>query len=660
MSIKLKLIALFITPLIAFIITAFINVYQNAASAEKAEQVTSLVELVVALNTVADSMQQERTLSILYTLDQSTWKNKLTQRRGKTEQLAAQLNKLINETDISSFSSVTQQVISKNMMGDVNSFIRHRDIVDSLSMKPVELVAKLSGNIFGTMWSTMSLVPEANTPELLIDITNYVNLVKFKNSLATLNSQFPETAAQGANISFNSLGRLGKFEAQMRLHGANVLQLSQGELLERFSSLTKETLKPKLYSDLSKLVKKGIGKPVTKNLPAWLTKIDTIFQDVSDIEKLAANNVIARANDNKNTANASLTLWLIIVAVTIVITLALGWWLMNQINRPLAEMTERLQDIAQGEGDLTKKIEKITKDEFGVVGSWVNEIIENLRSLIIEIKNSASEVNSTAEQTNQVSVLNNQAVNVQLSEINMVVTAMNEMAVTSQDMAKSASTAADSANTGQQFVDLSSTKVTENCQAIEEMVGQIEVASSQVTDLENNTTQIHGILATIQNIAEQTNLLALNAAIEAARAGDQGRGFAVVADEVRTLAQRTQDSTGEIAKMLNQLQTSTNSVVDSMNHTQSKSAEGLEKAKEAVEALAQVSEAVTLINDMNIQIAAATEEQSSVCEEMNRNMTQIQEQSDIVNSQSEQALELGQSLENIANTQQSLVAKFTT
>ena len=242
----------------------------------------------------------------------------------------------------------------------------------------------------------------------------------------------------------------------------------------------------------------------------------------------------------------------------------------------------------------------------------------------------------------------------------MVVTAMNEMSVTSHDMAQNASTAADSASSGQTFVDLSSAKVMENCHAIEGMAEQIIHASQQVSELEQNTTQIYGILSTIQNIAEQTNLLALNAAIEAARAGEQGRGFAVVADEVRTLAQRTQQSTGEIDGMLRQLQNSTNLVVESMNQTQAQSTEGLEKAKDAVEALVQVSTAVNMINDMNTQIAAATEEQSSVCEEMNRNMSQIQAQSDIVNQQSNQALELGQSLRKIANKQQSLVEKFST
>jgi len=301
-----------------------------------------------------------------------------------------------------------------------------------------------------------------------------------------------------------------------------------------------------------------------------------------------------------------------------------------------------LQDIAEGEGDLTKQLEGLPKDELGEVGNWVNTIIENLRLLIIEIQTNANSVNQSADQSIHVAHSNNDAVNLQLGEINMVVTAMNEMAVTSQQMAESASTAADSANEGQNYVDICNNKVAENCQAIEEMVAQIGEASHQVSDLEKNTAQIHTILSTIQNIAEQTNLLALNAAIEAARAGDQGRGFAVVADEVRTLAKRTQDSTSEISTMLDQLQSSTNAVVGAMTQTQGKSTEGLEKAQEAVAALNQVKQSVNMINDMNIQIAAATEEQSSVCEEMNKNMVQIQNQSDVVSEQSKQAISIGQ------------------
>lgn len=665
MSIKLKLIALFIAPLIAFLITATLNISQNITVANDAKQVSSLVKLVIALNDASDAMQKERTFSVLFTLNGERWREELTQKRAVTDNKESQLLQLIQHTDTSGFSEATQTAISSQMTTIVEAFKANRQGIDNLESTPDQINNKLSGNIFGTLWLGLSLVPEAKTPTALLDIINYTNVLKLKNSMGTLHSVLPISIIDDKFLSMNHLIRVSKLESQMRSHGANIMQLSKGTLNEDFSALHNEILQGRkqaesFYRGLSKLAITGINQPLSINLETWLNDMESLLNTLRVIEHDSAQRVITTANAEQKSAQNNLIFWFVLVISIVVITTISSSYLMKGINSPLANMTSRLQDIAEGEADLTKQLENLPRDELGEVGAWVNVIIKSLRLLINEIQSTANDVNISAEQSIHVAHCNNDAVNLQLSEINMVVTAMNEMAVTSQQMAESASTAANSANEGQSYVDICNIKVSENCQAIEEMVEQISDASHQVADLEKNTNQIHGILSTIQNIAEQTNLLALNAAIEAARAGDQGRGFAVVADEVRTLAKRTQDSTSEISTMLDQLQSSTNAVVNAMTHTQGKSTEGLEKAQEAVNALSQVENSVTLINDMNIQIATATEEQSSVCEEMNRNMVQIQNQSDVVQAQSQQALAIGEQLGNVAKTQQELVAKFTT
>lgn len=667
MSIKLKLISLFLAPLIAFLGTAIFNISKNISAANDAEQVKSLVELVVAMNTAADSLQRERTYSVLFSIAPEKWQSKLTQQRETSDRLAQKLLQKIANTDTSGFNKLTQKAIHEDMPKFAHSFAAHRKDVDEGNFNSDKILTQYSGNIFTTVWINLSLLNEAKTPKTLQEIINYTNVFKYKNALGTSISSLPISLAARQFTEIKYILRAIRLEAQMRAHGANIMQMASGELKKRFTNLHKETLAPPknkdnpgYYRSISQLAISGVNNPFSLTLDKWLPEAESLYDILNNLEQFSAQQVIKIANEEESEAYENLTFWLALSLIVFICTTAVSLFLMKRINEPLSNMTNRLKDIAEGEGDLTKQLNNLPKDELGVLGGWVNTIIENLRLLIIEIKQKATNVNYSAEQSIHVAHQNNDAVNLQLSEINMVVTAMNEMAVTSQQMAESASTAADSANAGQNYVDICNNKVSENCQVIEEMVAQISEASHQVSGLEMNTKQIHTILSTIQNIAEQTNLLALNAAIEAARAGEQGRGFAVVADEVRTLAKRTQDSTSEISEMLDQLQNSTNAVVGAMNQTQDKSTEGLKKAQEAVNALTQVEQSVNMINDMNVQIAAATEEQSSVCEEMNRNMVQIQTQSDVVQEQSIQASELGEQLGDVAKSQQELVSQFTT
>jgi len=660
MSIKLKLLALFLIPLIAFFSTAVFNIAQNVTLVNNAEYVTSLVKLVEALNNASDAMQQERSYSNFYQLDSEKWHKELILKRRITDEREAVLINLIKKADISGFSEETQNVIQKEMLSPIRIFKSVRSDVDSLKMKPREIVQKLSAPLFRSAEAGLSLVHEAKTPETQLAIINYSNVVKLKNALGTLHSKLPEALLKGQFPSMNALLSIANMQQKMRDAVSNVMQMTKGQLNVKMTTLHEEVLKKSFYNELNILAKKGIKVPLETELKPWLAHADEILSKISEIEQDAAQVVLTTADAEQNDAQLNFIFWIVLVVIVLSVTLVSSLFLMHRINKPLANMTVRLQDIAEGEADLTKHLENLPKDELGALGNWVNAIIGNLRVLITQIQEKSVSITQSADRSMAVAHANNDAITLQLSEINMVVTAMNEMAVTSLQMAKSASTAANSANEGQTYVDLCNDKVSENCQVIEDMGLHIALASKQVSGLEKNTTQIHSILSTIQNIAEQTNLLALNAAIEAARAGDQGRGFAVVADEVRTLAKRTQDSTSEIANMLDQLQTSTNSVVDAMTQTQEKSSEGLGKAQEAVMALTQVEQAVSMINDMNTQIATATEEQSNVCEEMNRNMTEIQHQSDVVQQQSEQTLANGQALGEIAGAQRELVGKFKT
>ena len=186
----------------------------------------------------------------------------------------------------------------------------------------------------------------------------------------------------------------------------------------------------------------------------------------------------------------------------------------------------------------------------------------------------------------------------------------------------------------------------------------VQQSSSQIATLQQRSKEIAGIAGVIRSIAEQTNLLALNAAIEAARAGEQGRGFAVVADEVRNLAKRTQDSVEEIRQVIEGLQSGTKEVVSTMHSSHRQAQGSVEQVEQAVAVLQRISQAVSVITDMNLQIASAAEEQSSVAEEINRNVASIRDVTESISAQADESAKISQGLNKLANHQQSLMDQF--
>ncbi|MGV6398044.1 methyl-accepting chemotaxis protein [Pseudomonas caspiana] len=353
-----------------------------------------------------------------------------------------------------------------------------------------------------------------------------------------------------------------------------------------------------------------------------------------------------------------------IVGMTVVglIIAALGllviWLVARGIASPLKQMVLMLDDIAQGEGDLTKRLTSDRSDEVGQIAVRFNTFLSKLQAMISQVVTSVQKVSDSSEHTADIAIRTNQGVHKQMSEIEQVATAVHEMTATAQDVARNATQAAqaashadDAANQGLQIVQNTSNSISALASEIGRAVG---VVQSLAADSEN----INAILTTIRGIAEQTNLLALNAAIEAARAGEQGRGFAVVADEVRNLAQKTQQATQEIQSMIQQLQSGTRQVVQVMEDSQSKTQESVGHAAEAAQALETITKAVSVINDMNTQIASAAEEQSSVAEDINRNVTNIGQVANEVAGGATESSQASAELTKLAEQQRRLINQF--
>ncbi len=322
-------------------------------------------------------------------------------------------------------------------------------------------------------------------------------------------------------------------------------------------------------------------------------------------------------------ARQALLVTALIGAAVALLCLGLVVLLARGLVRPIRRVTTALVEIGGGGGDLTRRLDESRGDELGDLARGFNRFLEGQRQLISEVLATSERLRGSVARVAQ--VVDNTATrsSQQQDMTDLVATAVHEMGLTVQEIARNAGNAAEVSQSARDEADTARREVGGSIAHIQRMSGEIGTAAQAVSELATQVASIDQVLTVIRSIAEQTNLLALNAAIEAARAGEQGRGFAVVADEVRTLASRTQASTDEIQQMILRLKQGAEAAVSSMQAGQQATGTGVEASQSTGRSLESIADQVERLSDMNHQVATATEEQSSVTEEINRNVQGI-------------------------------------
>lgn len=405
---------------------------------------------------------------------------------------------------------------------------------------------------------------------------------------------------------------------------------------------------------------------------AMLTKDNGVFEfSLLGADKVAFFQTIQLTDDTKwhilvgldksvvyKVLDESLTSSVITTTILVIVSAILLSLVLAQAYKPVLALKKTVQDLSSGNGDLTKRLPITRSDDLGQISENINIFVENLQNMMLDISQASTHISGSISGLQELTKNNASVLGQHKSETDQVVVALDEMSATSNDVAKNTADAVEFTGKTNTQAEESKRVVTGATQTVSELVERVEEASGHINQMGNEISEIADVLKVIGDIADQTNLLALNAAIEAARAGEQGRGFAVVADEVRALASRTQQSTSEIQGTINRLTSSSEKVISTMISTKSSCEEASTQTSLVVTDLDKISHSVEGINNLNLQIATAAEQQNSVAEEITRNMAKIQEMVQLISASGVDADNEASALATANSQLTSIVGRF--
>ena len=395
------------------------------------------------------------------------------------------------------------------------------------------------------------------------------------------------------------------------------------------------------------LVKSEIG-PLTAKIESGLgLLVDQLKQHISDTSA-SLQQQASDAGDKVITGTA----------IAVFVGILIAFFMVRMMSLPLNAAVEAMQDLAEGEGDLTHRLNDRGKSEIAIMSRNFNNFAGKVQKLVSQVALGIDNLSGVVGDVSRIVEQTQTGARQQREQTDHVNTAISEMSASVQDVASSANQAAESARIADDNVKAGQRVVDETISSIHTLADEIETGVNVINALSQEVQSIGSVLDVIKGIAEQTNLLALNAAIEAARAGEQGRGFAVVADEVRTLASRTQDSTTEIESMIEKLHAQARAAVEAIMQGQQKANTSVDSATNAGAALNEITASVATISDMNMQIATASEQQSAVAVEISENVVSINDVADENAKASNMLANSSDNLARIAEELQGVVSHF--
>ncbi len=479
---------------------------------------------------------------------------------------------------------------------------------------------------------------------------NYVNLINAVRSYLVNGNE--NTLAQ-MRVYMESTEDI----AQRVLSHKSELNLDQEDAMQQFMEV-----KQKYIASVEKLIKLQSSERWRMDAYTIRNHIAPILSEISThigrLETYLTDNINMTNNELVTHTQSTSTFVLVLLFVGLAIGITVALVITRMIVGPLDLAVKAMADIAHGEGDLTRRLEEQGNDEISELARGFNLFAAKMHEMVSKLTEITGHLAQASQRLTVVTEETQLGVERQSKQTDQVATAVNEMSATGGEVAKNAQSAADAAKDADNAANSGRKVVGETIDSIDALAGEVDKAANVIDNLAKDSEQIGGVLDVIRGIAEQTNLLALNAAIEAARAGEQGRGFAVVADEVRTLASRTQQSTAEIQEMIERLQSGAKDAVKVMDVSRDKANTTVEQAAKAGSSLEKINTAVETINERNTQIASAAQQQSQVAEEVNQNVVEISEVTDLTAAGAQQTASASNELNDLADQLKILVNQF--